>query len=193
MVADSELAIVSDAQLLQDFLAGSDRAFSELYHRHSRRFQEYCNRSIRNSSEAEDIISALWMKVIELRQKPRIINNPGAYFFTIVRNLLYARQREIARMPTTALENEAVIPLSDEALFDNELVASVEEALESLPDKYREVITLQLYSGYKLDEIATLLDKSPDAIYARASRGRIMLRKIVSKRLSNSAKDRNTL
>ena len=52
-------------------------------------------------------------------------------------------------------------------------------ALDSLPFETREILVLNAYCGYRFDEIATMLDKSPDAVWARASRARAQLRRMV--------------
>jgi DNA-directed RNA polymerase specialized sigma24 family protein len=53
-------------------------------------------------------------------------------------------------------------------------------SLEKLSFEYREVLVLNLYCGYRFDEIAAMTGKTPDAIWARASRARAQLRKMVA-------------
>jgi DNA-directed RNA polymerase specialized sigma24 family protein len=52
-------------------------------------------------------------------------------------------------------------------------------SLDELSFDHREVLILNIYCGYRFDEIAAMMGKSPDAIWARASRARAQLRKAV--------------
>jgi DNA-directed RNA polymerase specialized sigma24 family protein len=55
-------------------------------------------------------------------------------------------------------------------------------ALQELPFNHREVLVLNIYCGYSFEEIATMLGKSPEAIWTRASRARSQLRKLIHER-----------
>jgi DNA-directed RNA polymerase specialized sigma24 family protein len=61
-------------------------------------------------------------------------------------------------------------------------------ALDALPFETREILVLNLYAGYRFDEIAAMLGKSPDAIWARASRGRAQLRTIIAEQIASERK-----
>jgi RNA polymerase sigma factor (sigma-70 family) len=60
-----------------------------------------------------------------------------------------------------------------------EIECIILDALEKLPGDDREVLALNIYSGYNYGEIAEILGKSADAVWQRASRARVKLRKIV--------------
>lgn len=60
---------------------------------------------------------------------------------------------------------------------------SVLDAVQSLPEAYREPIFLHYCEGYKIAEIAQLTGKSEHAIAKNLSRGRKMLRKTIGKEL----------
>ena len=51
------------------------------------------------------------------------------------------------------------------------------EAVRNLPQKYREVIYLYYYDGYKINEIAEILQRSEATIKTQLSRGRMLLNK----------------
>lgn len=55
------------------------------------------------------------------------------------------------------------------------------EALMSLPEKYRLVITLYYVEGYKVNEIAKIIGKTPSAVKMRLQTGRKMLKEIYLK------------
>ncbi|MDE5764539.1 MAG: RNA polymerase sigma factor [Ruminococcus sp.] len=52
------------------------------------------------------------------------------------------------------------------------------EALAEVPEKFRIVLTLHYIEGYKVNEIARIIGKSPSAVKMRLSKGRELLRTI---------------
>lgn len=94
--------------------------------------------------------------------------------------LLYAAVRTIAldqrRSDTRRARREAVsdvaLPAADAAVFDpspeqKETAAIVQEALQSLPEEQREVVTLKLWSGLTFAEIAKLTGDSINTVSGR--------------------------
>ena len=55
------------------------------------------------------------------------------------------------------------------------------EALMALPEKYREVLVLYAVEGYRTEEIAKLIGKTPSAVKMRLSRGRKLLEESLRK------------
>ena len=55
----------------------------------------------------------------------------------------------------------------------------VREALEKLPENYREPLLLQVLGGFSCREIASIMDVTEDAILARVSRARRMMRDLL--------------
>lgn len=56
---------------------------------------------------------------------------------------------------------------------------SLMEALLKLPKKYRDVIYLQYYEGYKINEISDLLKKNPNTIHTWLKRAKEQLKVIL--------------
>ena len=51
----------------------------------------------------------------------------------------------------------------------------------ALPEKYREVLVLHAVEGYRTEEIAKLIGKTPSAVKMRLSRGRKLLEESIRK------------
>ncbi|KXK56912.1 MAG: RNA polymerase sigma factor [Chlorobi bacterium OLB7] len=49
-----------EAQLFDQFLAGDDRAFAELFDRHHHRLYLYCLKLVGSPDQAEDIVQEVW-------------------------------------------------------------------------------------------------------------------------------------
>ena len=124
------------------------------------------------------------MRVIGLRAKAKREEATGATFhvqaflFRIAHNLAvdFLRTRK-EHLQIDAVDDAQHPTTSNVELSDPEDL--VHRALDLLSDDFREVLILNLYMGYRFDEIAVMLDKTPEAIWARASRARVKLRKLV--------------
>ncbi|MBK8911418.1 MAG: RNA polymerase sigma factor [Chlorobi bacterium] len=179
-------AVGRDALLLSRHLEGDDAAFVELFNRHNNRLFAYCLKMVGRSETAEDLTQELWEKVIHLRQQPKKIDNPIGFFLTMARNLSLNHLKASAR--TSRFEDlpESAHPAVDDLRERSEMEEIVVAALAALPMDYREVLILNMYSGYGLDEIAVMLGKSSQAIWKRASRAREKLRAEVMKRMEKA-------
>lgn len=189
MVADTKRRKVSqpanhtdDATLLNTFLTGEDDAFLVLFRRHNQRLFTYCLKIVGDQGLAEDVTQEMWERVIGLREKPQEVRNPVGLFLRIARNLCLDHLKK----------NRRLVPLDDSDEYNHpagkgEELSELEEmavaALDRLPFEYREVLVLNLYCGYRFDEIAVMMGKSSEAIWAQASRGRAQLRKIVAQEI----------
>lgn len=167
-----------DAILFQRFLDGEDDAFLRLYKKYNQRLHIYCLKIIGDQELAADIAQEMWEKVIQLRNDPQQVHNPGGLFLRIIRNLCIDHLR--ARRPSLSLDE---VDDSPHFAYTPHEPSELEElalaALDKLSYEYREVLILNLYCGYRFDEIAVMTGKTPDAIWARASRARAQLRKMV--------------
>jgi len=174
------LEAAEDGDLYRRFRQGDDRAFNELFRRHNPRLFLYCVKIVSDHNVAEDVTQETWEKVIAMRSGPDgEIRNVGGYLVRMARNSCIDHLRRSRRMTPTEEIDEGVTPMFAPA-EPTELEQIAVEALERLPFDYREVLVLNLYCGYRYDEIAAMLDKTPDAIWARASRARTQLRRIVA-------------
>jgi RNA polymerase sigma-70 factor (ECF subfamily) len=169
-----------DAALLARFQAGDDAALVELFDRHDRRLFIYCLKVVGGREQAQDITQELWMRVVRLRERPRGIANPLGFFLKIARNLCL--NHKAARRDSMSLADlsERSYPVEE----GSEMEEIVRAALDELSFDHREVLILNVYCGYRLDEIAGLLGMSPEAIWKRASRARKELRTRVMKELN---------
>jgi len=168
-----------DALLLERFFAGENGALVELYDRHNHRLYVYCLKLLGSQEQAEDLTQEVWERVARLRSKPQEkILNPVGFLLRIARNLCFNQLKARKRFtPLDTLQDSAHPSCS--AYEPSEMEDLVVSALAEIPPDYREVLVLNLYCGYRLDEIAVMLGKSADAIRKRASRARIQLRNLV--------------
>ncbi|MBS1913649.1 MAG: RNA polymerase sigma factor [Bacteroidetes bacterium] len=173
----------SDLELFRRFLAGDDVAFMELFDRHTHRLYMYCLKFVNDRRQAEDLVQDLWERLIKLRKDRREsaeqLENPVGFLVRMARNLCLNQirgNRNMASLDDLA-DWEHPAASHREMSHAEELVVA---ALEHLPPSQREVLVLNAYSGYRFDEIATMLGEQVGAVRTRAWRARMQLGRIIS-------------
>jgi RNA polymerase sigma-70 factor, ECF subfamily len=173
-------ASASDAALRR-MVEGDDAAFAELFATFNPKLERFFARQLGPGSHTQDLAQEVWMRTINLRKTPEKVRasfRVQAFLFRVAKNLAidFLRTRKQHAALESLEEPQHPVTQSQEASDPEELVA---QAFAMLSEDFREVLTLQLELGYRLDEIAEMLEKSPEAIWARASRARIKLRRLV--------------
>jgi len=168
-----------DLRLFEHFLCGDDDAFHSFFRRHNPRLLTYCMKMLGSLQAAEDMAQEAWIRIIDLRAgRYDPVHNPVGFLIRIARNLCLDYQKSRKRLQPLEDVGESVHPsyTMHQQTTDMELVLL---CMERLPFEYRETLVLNIHCGYSFEEIAQMLEKSPDAIWARASRARKKLRELV--------------
>jgi RNA polymerase sigma factor (sigma-70 family) len=177
--------------LFEKFLAGDNAAFAELYREMNPRLSAYCHKFARGN--ADDLMQELWERVIGLRKKGSPssargggwgVESPLAFLFRMLKNLAIDAHRkgknEIPLDNNVEDVSHATHPSHRTQLDEpSDIECIILDALEKLSQNDREVLVLNIYSGYNFGEIAEMQGKTTDAIWQQASRARKQLRKIV--------------
>jgi len=172
--------LAHDRYLFERFYAGDDRAFLELFDRHTPKLHLYCLKLVKERSTADDLLQDAWERMIQMRSSGAPPpENPIGYLVRTVRNLSLNRIRD--QKHHVALDDlaESEHPGAEdrELSRDEELVVA---ALPRLSESYREVLVLHTYAGYRFEEIAEMLDEPVGAIRTRAWRARAQLARVIS-------------
>ena len=131
---------------------------------------------------AQDIVQDTFVKYWD---KMESINPEKAksYLFTTSKNLLlnhFEHQKVVTRHQEKSVPQDA----SSSPHFDlevSEFHRRLEQAINDLPDKQREVFLLHRIDGYKYKEISEMLEVSQKAIEKRMSQALKELRKLCNK------------
>ena len=158
-------------------------------------------RMTRSEAEAEDLVQETYIKAFRHRDQFTPGTNLKAWLFRILTNTFINQyRRKAARPETTELDDvdESILyrhmrdispgsasPDPEAELINNTLSSEVKEALESLPEKFRTTVLLDV-EGFAYKEIAQMLDIPIGTVMSRLHRGR----KYLQKRLYDVARDR---
>jgi RNA polymerase sigma-70 factor, ECF subfamily len=140
----------------------------------------------RDLSEAEDLVQETYLRATSASHYPDADSNLKGWLFVIMRNAWLNQIRHKNNGPHF-VELETGEQAVDETQENPHVVylrklerEQVREAIESLPDAYREIVVLRDIEGFTYQEIATVLDCPAGTVMSRLGRARGKLRKLLS-------------
>lgn len=141
---------------------------------------QFLNRNWRDSSEVEDFCQDVYVKVYEAaRNEPPTSVRP--FVFAIARNLLINKVKRAQIVPIeTASDLDALNIALDEPGAERSAIARdelrlVQSALDYLPRRCREAVTLRKIEGLSMREIATRMGISLKTVDAHLVEGSALL------------------
>ena len=179
-----------DAELMLRVKQGDTAAFEELVDKYKQPVINLIYRTLRDSTEAEDLAQNVFVQVFKSADRYRVEAKFSTWLFTITRTLCLNEIRRRSRHPAESLD-AAENPDDDSAgrqfedrkntsapdlLLRDELTHKVEEALESLPENQRTAILLFKEKDMSYEEISKILDCSLSATKSLIHRGRETLK-----------------
>ena len=180
-----------DHALMTRVAEGDHRAFRDLVERHQDAVVGTVTKMLGNASDSEDIAQMVFIRVWKHAKRYKPDNKFTTYLYTIVRNLVYNESRRRSRKRTISTdqrEGEYYLqhpgdPASqpDARLLDTELRASIDAAIESLPENQRLAVVLRRYENLPYEEIAEVLATSVPSVKSLLFRARTTLRESLSK------------
>ena len=171
-----------DAALVRDTLQGDKAAFGQLIDRYWQVISVLALQKVSNSQDGEDIVQETFYKAYRSLDTLRERKKFGSWLYNIAFKLCIDRHRERQRKWTLSLDRlaEGNFQLEDGNGTDpghqEEIRDTLREAMQSLPDKYRLVITLRYLKNMSYKEIAKHLEEPQGTISNRLFRASEMLR-----------------
>lgn len=139
----SPYTVFSDKQLVTLLQAGDRKAYAEIYDRFQGVLYTYAYRMVHDEEEAADLVQEVLLYLWEKREAIQLTNSLANYLYAAVRyrffNLLdKERVRQNYAESLAAFADRSVYQ-TDFALREKELAALIEDAVQHLPPKMREV------------------------------------------------------
>src|SRR3954465_3879161 len=154
----------------QDWLA-------ERFEEQRRHLQAVAYRMLGSLSEADDAVQEAWLRLV--RSDADEIDNPGGWLTTVVArvslNMLRAKRREQALgpyLPEPIVDSADGTDPEHEALLADSVGLALLVVLETLTPPERLSFVLHDMFAVPFEEIAPIIDRSPEAARQLASRAR---------------------
>lgn len=163
----SNLHLYTDEQLLYALREGDKNAFEEIFKRYWTRFYTLARTKIQSHEEAEEIVQAIFFSIWEKRET-LAITNLAYYIQTAVKNRVINHIRhQITQRKYWEYYKQFIPsqrPLTQDVVEFDDLNNAVTIAVNSLPEKSRQVFKLSRLEGRSTAEIANHLKLSEKAI-----------------------------
>ncbi|HDS02215.1 MAG TPA: RNA polymerase sigma factor [Firmicutes bacterium] len=168
------------AVLMEKMKKGDMSALGELAEVYQQPLYYYIVRMVRDRDTAEDLTQEVFLKVWRYRKNYSESGKLNAWIYRIAHNLVrnYVKKRN---RNTELPEHLAHFDEVQEDIEYEEKLSAVREALETLPELFKEAVVYRDVEGRSYQDIAALLDISEGTVKSRISRGREMIRETIKK------------
>jgi len=160
-----------DLELIQRAKRGDMGAFEELVFRYDKQVLTIAARHVQSSEDAKDIYQEVFLRVYRSLPKFQLRSQFSTWLFRITTNVCLTHRSRRKRHIHTSLSqdsddehggrlSEAITEPSgaDRRAERTDMALHVAHAMELLSSKQKMVFTLKYYDGYKIREIAEMLD-----------------------------------
>jgi len=169
-----------DGKILDKCLNGEPEAFGLLVDKYKASIFALIYSKVQNFHDAQDITQDVFLEAYRDLRKLRHWDSFVWWLYSIAYNNCKNWFRAQSKRPDSNFiedqEQEKLETPSMNAYHENLVNESLRDTLDSLPEKYREVLTLYYLGGMDSVEIARAIGTSPTAVRQRLSRARIQLR-----------------
>lgn len=183
-------ALISDKELISNYLNGDETSLENLIRRHKRKVFAYIMMIVRDDQLADDLFQDTFIKVINTirsgsyKEEGKFIQ----WVMRIAHNLIIDHFRKEKRIPVINNKHEDFdifdkIRISDpsveEAMITDQIHQDVRALIELLPPDQKQVLTMRHYYNMSFKEIAEATDVSINTALGRMRYALINLRKMI--------------
>ena len=143
-----------------------------IFRTHVQTVYRVCYSFMGSAADAEDATQATFMKLVDHPRSFESEQHEKAWLIVCASNLCRDILKSAARTRETVMpEREPADPRQTEP------IDATLDAVLRLPEKYKDVVYLHYYEGFKTDEIARMLDEKPSTIRNRLRDARGLLKR----------------
>jgi RNA polymerase sigma-70 factor (ECF subfamily) len=181
--------MTSDAELVQQTLAGRTEAYEELLRRWAGRITALCHAKIGCGHTADDLAQETFLRAYRALASLSQPDKFGAWLSSIALRtcLNWRKARERSQIPFSVLHPDqqpeeffSKDSLEEAHLERDEEWQRLRAEVAALPPPYREVVLLYYHEDVTYQELAQLLGVSRATINARLTKARVLLREALS-------------
>jgi len=189
---------MKETDLVKRAQAGDFEAFTILVNAHKEKIYALARRLSGSIEDAEDIVQETLLKAIDKIDQFRVESSFGTWLYAIALNQARAtlarnKQYELKPIDDYLPSKKSSESHSDQAVFfdwkdpahlmeSDELRKLIDEAIKTLPYKYREPFILRYIEEMSVKEVASSIRQSEAATKSRILRARLALRDYLSER-----------
>lgn len=163
-----DIVILSDEQLMKEIKADNKFAFDMLYKRYSMKLYKFGYSILKSTEETENLMQDVFLNLWENRQRVEKDEFVKSYIFTIAHNsavsILRKKSRESQYIEYLESLQDTNLGHCDLDIEYSELSKKLDDIINELPQRQKEVYLLHKSDGLKYYEIAEKLNISINTI-----------------------------
>jgi len=191
-----DLCKLSDYELVEEFIKGSQTSIETLINRHRNRVYTYIYLIVKNQQLAEDIFQDTFIKVVQSLKRGKYTDN-GKFLSWVIRiahNLIIDHFRREKQFNITTREDyetdvfnsrKLAYGTIEDEMVQSQIITDVRGLIDELPADQREVVMLRHYGGLSFKEIAEHTNVSINTALGRMRYALINLRKLIGEKKLN--------
>ncbi len=180
-----------DFELIRAINSGRFDRFPDLVKRYEQKLYNFSLRMCRDAADAEDTVQETFLNVFRYLKDFRYETKFKNWLYRVAASTCIKKRRKSKFAPERELFLDEFFPqdeteVSDQVpkwalmpldkLLNDELLDKINEAIFTLPEKYRPVIVLRDIEGFSTAETAQILNLSDANVKVRLHRARLFLR-----------------
>lgn len=182
--------VLTDSQLVSDYLLGNRNALSLLVERHRAKTYRFIYTKVQNAELASDIVQDTFLKVIKTLDKGGY-RDEGKFISWVMRiahNLVIDHFRRLKKMPMTYEKPDYSVfsflsdssKTKEETMIQEHIESNLHHIINCLPADQLEVISLRIFKELSFKEISEQTGVSINTALGRMRYALINIRKMAS-------------
>lgn len=181
---------IDSPEFLERLRSYDEAAFHHLMQEYRARIYNLALRLTRNPDDAEEVLQEAFLSVFDKIHTFQGKSRLSTWIYAIASNAALSKIRKNSVQTVTfddedSLNIDAAIfrnrnvvfePKTDDALLTRELQEKLDQAIDSLPEGYREMFIMKEIEKMPVKEIADIFGINPGAVKTRLHRARLFLR-----------------
>ncbi|MCB0733713.1 MAG: RNA polymerase sigma-70 factor [Bacteroidetes bacterium] len=170
------MAQVTD--IVHQLLQRDERAFELVFRTYYAELCRFANKYLKSESESEELVQDLFCKLWQKLETISIQSSLKSYLYTAVRNAAFnhLKHRLVQQQHELHVRHQADYFETTAHLEVSELSQQIQQAIDRLPDRCKEVFQLSRNEGLKYREIAEHMDISVKTVEAQMGKALSVLR-----------------
>jgi len=176
----------SDEQLVELIRSEDKELYAFIIDRYEKRLRSYVRRLTNGSDETDDLVQQTFVNVFIALQSFESDKKFSSWIYRIAHNLtinwLTKKKAHIFLSEDEELADSIKSEIDvHEEISNKELSRHLTEAINKLPEKFKEPFVLKYIEDFSYDEISDVLRKPSNTIGTMISRAKIILKKELEK------------
>jgi RNA polymerase sigma-70 factor (ECF subfamily) len=174
---------LTDEEVAVRVQGGEQELFGALMERYEPKLSRYGRKFLANPDNIEDIVQDVFISAYQNIRSFDATRRFSPWIYRIAHNAYVNALKKNSRMPVTLFDFDALVShtvYEDPVELEREqkqMKAMIEECLEKVPSKYKEVLLLRYYEDMDYKEIAEVLEVPTGTVSVRLMRAREALKK----------------